>query len=1170
GQTVLHNELNLKLALPLLEKMYFYDRNVLLSILDDYNNTPYNKMNSADYLRMSDSQCKIPLHYKESFISALPDLHELPTEDIARLLSMRDSIDNTPLHNYEIFKLALPLLAKLPGEDLLKILSIQNLQGNAPLDHADSIQAAVPLFAKLPSDILIKIFCSIYRNKRGSDPVLRNNDLFKLVFPVLEKMQENDILELLWEEYPSDNFLLHNVDIVQLIIPFLFKLQSVNITKLIFSTSYNPLKNDEILKLFIPLLQTLKPEHQIKMLFSTSDPVINDLETLVIAMPLLEKLNPNIFINKLSYFVRKDIGVETFKFMIPFFEKLNNEELMEFFSIKDDDDDEPYSGRTVLFNAEKFKLALPFLLKLEPKDILKLLCLQSNSDQTALHNPDVFELAIPLLKKLEPQDLIKLLSIKGYEPTVENYSEESESEEEKLFTTTLHNQRSLEKIMPFLETLDSDVLVEILSIKDDYGRTILEFIDLFDTVLPLLKKLDLNNLFKFLYIPEVVHYAIPLLDKLESEKLVEYFSLFDENGETLLHRSSVFMDFFPQINKWDSGVLFQILTIKNARGQIPLHHPVSFKFALGMVDVHDRPYDPLNGFQKLSDDTLNQLFSMQDNEGKTILHDPLIFKYVSKAVNLYSRLNPEVFQIRNNAGFLPEEWGKIFPSIEWLHKNKATTELKVLSKADYQEKSTSLKKNLDVMWESFVFGEEEGNIPGIFLEIDIDGDNILFTSEEVKNNLNVMVGKIINQEAWLGTPPKSEGDALHNFYSQMLTNFEQVVEGLNLAKSPKEMAGILIGIAKVQLEGRCAAAYQSEIEQARMLLDSNVEEAGLVVNFNKFACASLIECIEKIVRNNYEADSHVFNQMLFSVGLAANSDPLVRVNVPHCQEMIFAEWTKDWIVSSLTENIGRLGVEQLQNWFELLTPETYGQDFLVKQEKLIETEQEIVRDTKDKLQEMGLQPSLITSCSDMFQSTQGASLRVGINYQKFLSDAVFNRLLQATTLDDIQAALEMLKLENASDRSRREALRNNNDALKAKKSPTATDKETLENIRKEMRGLQEKQIFSGGELSTMKLSAETRIKLRKLIEITNPSLSKDEFNTILAQKKIFDDAIFALADKMDISFVPRETGLPSRGVERLRRIDYASQFFTKKDGVLKLNKRGAVEIVLRIDVLESA
>ncbi|HEV8053128.1 MAG TPA: hypothetical protein VGP47_11590 [Parachlamydiaceae bacterium] len=769
--------------------------------------------------------------------------------------------------------------------------------------------------------------------------------------------------------------------------------------------------------------------------------------------------------------------------------------------------------------------------------------------EQVFHNAASLEMNLPHLMQLDKELIVSILSIP-----------------DRQGDTVLHKLYTLKKVIPLLQTLDVDSIVKIYSFTNGMGKVLLHDKRVLGLLSSVLNKFDFNDSLKILSITdkdgktpfhnmELIQILIPLLNNRSSTELHKVLTVRDKSGQIPLHNKEIYALFLPILPKLGRSEFVELNLCQDENGLTPLHNADIFGIALPLLN-------------KLNKEGLNEIFSKK-YDGNTLLHDPVL---LAKAGNLLKRISRVVLKIRSKENISPMEWVNCRLSNNWLVKDKVPIHSKPLTKEEYQLKAAVLKLEIDNLWSSFVFGEEDGEVPSEYLRMEISNTSQIFTPDEIKAALDSMTDKINDQLAWLGTPSAENPEALHLFYSQMLTNFEELVSLLNTQDMPAEKAGPLINLAKVILEGRCAAAYQSEIEQSKMLISSSVEGEGIDANFNKMALASLTECIERIVREKAKGDSHFFSQMLFSVGMAPAADPLSRVPIENCQNVVKSVWTKDKAVSSLTEILGRLDVDQLEYWFKLRTPVEYGKEYSIKQAEIQKEEQVIVQEAKLKLKQNGLEDALVDSTLELFQSSKGAGLRVGSPQRNYLSESLFSKLDQVSTVEELLEAQKLYDLENQIERDRKLELLGKEDLLNEKPKETLTDEEKklLAAYVKERRELQQKNIGEGGEFRAMKLQAETKIKMYELIHKANPMLTKENFDFIISAKKSFDEQILALVDKSEVSFSPWETGLPSIAQENLRKHDYASQFFIMKDEKMKLNKRGTMDILFHLGILESS
>lgn len=889
----------------------------------------------------------------------------------------------------------------------------------------------------------------------------------------------------------------------------------------------------------------------------------------------------------------------TFKQLIPSLLKLPRDDLVNVFSKSDNEGGTPLQFRNI------FALFAPYIKTIKPRTLIEILSILGENGLPAIHDPENLKVALPYLAKLDPDYTFAICTIVDEGGNTLLHSQKLNEEGNPL----PHGKELLEIVLPLLfnDDFSPSNFVTLCEIKNKEGIPPLHDAERLSLVIPFLEKLnpypeDCLALLSIqddtegtlLHYEETCELLISFLKKQNHDVFSKAFSIQDDEGNTPLHYANIFELVTNNLAKQLYALFTNIVYIQNNEGQTPLHDPQIFPLAIpflerarslkiqqhllslqdnkGQIPLHNPAifmefYPWFNEWPILS---LNQICAIQDNAGNTILHNSTVYNYTFP---LFDKL-AETLQIKNKAGYTAEEWQNIETSENWLVKDKKAVYAKPLSVEEYDEKAQQVKQNLDSLWNSFVFGDEEGNIPMIYLEVNVDDELTPYTPGEIKEQLDGMIDKIIGRTSWLGTPHEDDEEGLLVYYSQMLTNLERLLSLLEKEDSPAKMAGPLISIAKVELEGRCSSGYQSEIEQPLIILDTDseeeekVEEGGLEVKFNKLATSFLMECIENIARRDDEQNVHAFAQMLYSTGLAISPDPLSKMDIDDCHEQIIAEWTKEKIVSDLSEIYGRLNVEELQQWFELLTPEDFGRDFLVKQDKLELEERQIIRNTKGLLKEKGLKLAVIEDVVEIFQSTEGAGLRVISPSRQFVSEEVFKKLNSASSLQDVADAQRLMDQENNTDRSRRIELMDEEDRLKELEPLSENDKKLLADVIDKRKLLQLKSSKITSEFKDLKLAAETRIKLGELIMKKHPSLTREDLGKIVEQKKIFDDQVAALAEKMDVPFVARISGLPSKAIAYQRKQAYAAQFFSEEDEVTKLNQKGTVEILLHIGILK--
>ncbi|MEI8365873.1 MAG: hypothetical protein WCF65_05590, partial [Parachlamydiaceae bacterium] len=243
-------------------------------------------------------------------------------------------------------------------------------------------------------------------------------------------------------------------------------------------------------------------------------------------------------------------------------------------------------------------------------------------------------------------------------------------------------------------------------------------------------------------------------------------------------------------------------------------------------------------------------------------------------------------------------------SKKWVTDIKISSKFSIpISEEEFRDKVKQLKEWVNSTWALLHFGEGEGDINPLFLEI----NKIIRTPEDILlalvNGQDSVLHKIETKKAWLGTPPETDLAGLHRFYSEMLINFESIMNQLIEKNNPVETAGTLCHIASVEMEERCAAAYQSEIRQKEMILSGN---AGSLDDMIKNAATSaLMAVIENCMSERKENGSvHVLNSFMYACGLVPTPDLISHVTTENAQKIILDSFDLDLFMTSFKESVG--------------------------------------------------------------------------------------------------------------------------------------------------------------------------------------------------------------------------------------------------------------------------
>jgi len=655
----------------------------------------------------------------------------------------------------------------------------------------------------------------------------------------------------------------------------------------------------------------------------------------------------------------------------------------------------------------RLKSILPILFeKIGSDQVINFLQRQDEHGYTPLHTQealkDLFD-ACP--EKIDSNQIINLLQIQN-----------------KYGSTPLHLQESLKDLFDTCpEKIDSNQIINLLQIQDKHGNTPLhkegalkDFLD----ACP--ENLDSNQIINLLQIQNdsgntPLHREGALKDfldacpkNLDSNQIINLLQKQDNYGHTPLHREGALKDLlnaFPE--KVDFNTLSQLLKTQNEKGEFfLLTRKIHYRFSewstfpgyknlqqilqlvperlsigqllelLKAQDDHSRTI--LHEQQELSqilpilqqypERDWTEIFSLQDKSGNTPLHS---FFDLSTVKNILKRLDPSVMDIGNRLKQTLLDRFYI-PSTAWLQAPKTTVIQESLNEDEYEGRANALKEQVLSLWDTLSFGEEEGQVPPIFLRSGSQN----FTKEQVHAALGSMLEKIVSKLPWLGTPPEGDREALHEFYTPMLLNFEKIVQKLQEKADPNETAGVLFDIAKTELEGRCAAAYQGEIEQSAALISG--EEANLSTDalLERGAKNTLVEVIEKIMRSLGSTDVHTYNQLAHAGGLLSAPDPLSHFSVANCRERLEREWVIPRILPNLSEAFKKIPTEQMIDWLKEKTDDLFGDEYLSLKREAQAREEELLDSTKNSLLGKGLNEGQVDSAIELFKSSRGASLAI--------------------------------------------------------------------------------------------------------------------------------------------------------------------------------------------------
>ena len=305
------------------------------------------------WLSKKDEKGLTPLHYSSLLESALPLLNQLNPEQIVDVLSIKGKGDRrVPLHDFASLSNLLPLLTnKLKPKQIEKLLAQRDVSGATVL-NMHLTKNGLPFY--------------------GDEARLKN---LKDVFNILDPKQIKNLLSIpsLDGFTPVRSYLRHTLPLLELLEPE----QIVEVLSIQDHKGNTPLhlcSDAELPKTFQWLEKWLSPG-QIQELFSIENvkgDTIFHSEFYVI-LPLLENSSPELIKN--------------------------------LFSIRNE-------GNTALHFDKSAKDAVPYLMKLNPGQIVELLSITDEQGNTPLNTGLPFH---PILDKLDAKQIEQVLGIPNYE-----------------------------------------------------------------------------------------------------------------------------------------------------------------------------------------------------------------------------------------------------------------------------------------------------------------------------------------------------------------------------------------------------------------------------------------------------------------------------------------------------------------------------------------------------------------------------------------------------------------------------------------------------------------------------------------------------------------------------------------------------------------------------------
>jgi hypothetical protein len=847
--------------------------------------------------------------------------------------------------------LALEFFKSLPRKVVVEVLECETREGGL-LHHPNLLYSLQPLLQELDADTLF----SLLSNKNGSLCVpLHHIDLTSML-PTLNVLNSKQLLSLLTSvdddgETPCslhffDGQQRHHHHIDYGAIRSYWPIESL---PKLFPLFHQMDEDDQIAlmenlqnlfdlfpihkKLFLSCLQELPTSTFVKMMVSEKmGPFFSSNDFLDVLLQKLVDLPPQeikqILMRPLSrcgYLVHSSCFWKWSGFM------------------------DGYGDSHDLFSQDRM---LPLLRKLSAEDLLDILCLQKEEGRQTF-----FHIYSSYLNQIEYARLLEVLDLAGWQRLLSLEDHQSQP---------LAHSAFLLGVVLKAKALSPEMARWILSYTCSKGNTILH-------------QANLSN------------FTLAALDKTPKEDYIRLIGRQDLLGNTPMHNPDVARDllsFFMKIGL-EPDLLFQLLTIENRSGHLPIHDERVCRSMLPILERHDP-------------DLALRVLLEKDREGNTAFHHPGI---IPLAASVISQFKLDLSTCKNTANLSPLD--KVLLTPHWLISTKFYPAFATaIPHAEYVDRIAAASLAARQMFDDLIFSDEDGVNPELlFLEKSRRGlksrESIEDQRIKVRNAIEVILKKMTFKEAWLGTPRSDQPEALAMFYLEMLINLETVVSYLKEVSDPEERAGTLVQLASAQMEERCAAAYQAEMRQMAQLCQRKQGTGPCTLHdlIQGGLHGSLVKMIDHIFKNprhQFQSNSHMLTHLLFAAGLVPNDDPLISSSVEDTRTLIQKEFSYQQFYSFLRES---LPSEYIDAFLREQIPEDYDCSLMLTDgtpssykhfnDRCLSEERKLLADLHLKIQSLGLHEGsvqVLTEFFQIFRSIALSSLAPLVNPRRGLKD----------------------------------------------------------------------------------------------------------------------------------------------------------------------------------------
>ena len=395
---------------------------------------------------------------------------------------------------------------------------------------------------------------------------------------------------------------------------------------------------------------------------------------------------------------------------------------------------------------------------------------------------------------------------------------------------------------------------------------------------------------------------------------------------------------------------------------------VEGKTFLDQYFIDSLPVLELLAENKNNHEALRKWLSKKDQDEKTIFHQRPFF---DQAVFLITLLGGKSWlqTLDDKYGLNPLESLEL--SDTWLTSKKDSIgELTPGLTEPFETRVQNLQTSVDEIWGKLEFGKKPGQVPLGFCAIKkiTDKPAVQLSKEQIKKDgLDQLLNKIKTKDTY--GAPDDEG-ARDNYYVEMLTNLECIIDHLTKKNDTLLTAGTLIHLATPRLVGYCASRDMREIklrvrELSGRTLDNVVEEAGndaLIYAIDKCTSERSVVIREEHMELTVH-DAPVF-EYFSGMGPVPPEDKYAIINIKNHEDIVFDLLRKELPLELFMERFkNNVPKETVETYLEIKIPDDFDVQWPVEGGvTTYKVQKKLAEDEEDRL--ITIHKTALTTCFD--------------------------------------------------------------------------------------------------------------------------------------------------------------------------------------------------------------